>query len=252
MSKTCEMRIVALLLILCCCRGTLGPPSTDVADQDQPASDNLQASSEGQRGEAASVPRERIHPDVYTKLKQSDDGRVYVSIMLKPEGHAPAKTDRIKSFIKKVQDKVLDLMGPGEFESGYRYETVAMLTGYAKAEGLAKFAADPNVSSVKPSKVIPSVHAELRRAAKGRIYVIIRLRPAKREGSSEEENGDARKQSQDTVVKRFAPGEFQLFYRYDSSPTITGMITPGGLAMAENIQGVVSIRLDGSGGPGGN
>ena len=115
MSKTCESRMVVLLLILCCCRGTLGQLRTSLAGQDQPVSDNLQDSSDQQKGEAASVPRERIHPDVYTKLKQSDDGRVYVSIMLKPQGYASAKADRNKSFIKDAQDTVLASLASGEF-----------------------------------------------------------------------------------------------------------------------------------------
>ena len=120
-----------------------------------------------------------------------------------------------------------------------------MLAGHVKAEGLAKLAADPNVVSVKPSKIEPRAHAELKASDTGRVYVVVLLQPVGLEAPEyEKQRRLLVSEIQDKVLGKFAPGEFQVGYKREDTSNFTGRINAAGLARLEADSKVVQIGPD--------
>jgi subtilisin family serine protease len=89
-------------------------------------------------------------PAVYAELEESADGKAYVIVMLESTAGADATTPQRRAAVKKVQERVLSKLGPGEFTVVYKYENVSAMTGWVNAAGLAKLVAEKNVAAVGP------------------------------------------------------------------------------------------------------
>jgi subtilisin family serine protease len=90
-----------------------------------------------------------VETAVFDQLAASTDGRVYVLVVLtklRIEPSAPLATRM--SAVDAVQDRVLSVLDPSEFQVVYRYKTFAALTGWINASGLAKLSANAEVRSI--------------------------------------------------------------------------------------------------------
>ncbi|MHC4621052.1 MAG: S8 family serine peptidase [Planctomycetota bacterium] len=88
-------------------------------------------------------------PAVYDALESSPDAMAYVIIRLEPAATATVATmQERRQAVKKVQEGVLQELGPGEFEIVYKYENFSAMTGRVNSAGLAKLVANPNVTAV--------------------------------------------------------------------------------------------------------
>jgi hypothetical protein len=96
-------------------------------------------------------PASIVEPQVYEDLAQSDDGRAYVIVVLKPKLLlARAQRAEQQALVAAAQDRVLEQMAPEDFKVVYRYRNFATLTGRINAAGLARLAEHPDVESVGP------------------------------------------------------------------------------------------------------
>jgi subtilisin family serine protease len=92
---------------------------------------------------------DKIAAEVYQELEYSNDGYVYVIVMLEPVPLLPK--DRMaeqQDAVYQRQDRVLTRISPGDFIASYRYKNFAAMTGLVNAQGLVTFEIDPEVLSV--------------------------------------------------------------------------------------------------------
>ena len=89
-----------------------------------------------------------VEREVYTHLTDSHDGTAYVMVLLTPAGSPNATLPQVQTAVRKVQDRVLSRLTEAEFDAVYRYETFAGMTGRVSQAGVAKLAANPDVTAV--------------------------------------------------------------------------------------------------------
>jgi len=79
-------------------------------------------------------------------------------------------------------------------------------------------------------------------ATAGKARVLILLQPAK----TGDRGGEAAaiRRAQDALLERFAPGTFDVKYRYQALPALSGQITAEGLHTLARSEGVAALQLD--------
>jgi len=204
------------------------------------------SSAEPRREDGSASAEGRIAPEVHSEVESSSDGTAYVAITLKPERHEkpekPAPEQR-EASVKKVQDKVLAKMAPGEFKVVYRFETTSILVGHISAAGVAKLTPDPDVVGVSLSKIEADVFPKLQSSDDGTVYVAIRLEPVGRGAPTLEQKRALVREIQNRVLGELAPREFKVAYQYSFIAGLTGHISAAGLAKLATHPDVVAVRV---------
>ncbi|MCK4343166.1 MAG: S8 family serine peptidase [Phycisphaerae bacterium] len=187
----------------------------------------------------------KITSDVHTKLEKSEDDTAFVCIILKATGKEKPAPAKRRAAIKKVQDKVLARLEPGEFKLAWRFETAAMLVGHINAAGLERLATVQAVVMVRPSKTELKVFIKLENSTDGMADVLVNLRPVpgKRPMPLEELKSKA-KEIQDRVLSVFEPGEFKGPNQRSIIPSLDGYFNAAGLAKLEAHPDVVGVGVD--------
>lgn len=92
-------------------------------------------------------------------------------------------------------------------------------------------------------KIAPDVYQRLEKSRDGRVYVMVTLKPLPREARSDEQRKAAARRSQDELVAKIAPGEFEVGYRHERDPILFGHVNAAGLATVAGHPNVESIQF---------
>ncbi|MCK4343167.1 MAG: S8 family serine peptidase [Phycisphaerae bacterium] len=196
----------------------------------------------------------KITSDVSTKLEKSDDGTAFVCVILKAAGKEKSSPKKRKAAIKRVQDKVLARLEPGEFKLAWRFETAEMLVGHINATGVARLANDPDVVMIRPSKINPELFTEIESSDDRTTAAIVFLKRVNRrkwEGSRSqrrlilEEKMCKVKAIQERVLSVFKPGEFRITHQPRIGAMLGGYVNAAGLAKLEAHPDVIGAGVPG-------
>lgn len=151
-TKSKGIALTILLAVSYGCSSSLrqSKPEAESGDQEQ-------KQSEATPTKGKPPVKAKIDPEVYEWLKKMPDGRLYVTVTLKPLPKDAVSEAQRKAAAKKSQDEFLAEISPEVFRVGHRCERVPILFGYTEAIGLQKLARNAKVQSVQ-YKVEPEVH----------------------------------------------------------------------------------------------
>lgn len=200
------------------------------------------------------VTKDPIHPDVRSKLDESDDGRVYVLVTLKPLPKEGLTKEQRKAMAEDKQDKLLAKLGEGEFKVDHRFETEPRMIGHISAVGLTKVGKDTGVARVELSKIDPAVFPALAVTSNGRLRVIVTLQGMEPKKLTPEQRKPLVKEIQDRVLSHLTPTEFEVIVRLTLITLLAGNTTGRGLeelATDPEVKGV-GVDVPGSHGAGGS
>jgi len=95
--------------------------------------------------------------------------------------------------------------------------------------------------------VDPDVYAELNRTSEGRVYVLVVLQPLQSRIATLEQRKAAVAAIQGQVLVTVLPQDFEVVYRYQTFPGLTGWASASGLAVLETHPDVIRVGLDETG-----
>ena len=165
--KTKGNAVAILLAFSCGCHPSLAQPKPK---GDSSAQEQSQSQATAAKGKPPA--KLKIAPDVYQRLEQSRDGRVYVMVTLRPLPKEAASDAQRTLAAAKSQDELVTKMSLDDFEVGHRHESDPILFGHVNAAGLKELERDQNVESVQ-FKVVAAVHRRLKEDPGEFVHVLV-------------------------------------------------------------------------------
>ncbi len=92
------------------------------------------------------------------------------------------------------------------------------------------------------AKVDPDVYRRLKKRRDGRLYVMVTLNPLPQEAVSDQQRKAAAKKSQDELVAKMPPEEFEVGYRFERDPIVFGFVGIAGLEKLAGDSGVLAVQ----------
>ena len=130
----------------------------------------------------------------------------------------------------------------------HRLSIVASIIAAALMVLCAETYASNNNELGTGQRIEQAVCTELENSPDGRIYVVVLLeQPLMAADVTMKERQGAVKKVQDSVLQKFAPGEFSIVHKYKNFSSMTGYVNQAGLAKLAAEPGVVSVGPDAGG-----
>ena len=88
-------------------------------------------------------------PEVAARLAAHGEAAVIVSLVAPPGHGDPTRSDEVRAAISRMQDEVLAVLAPADFQPGVRYVSIPAFAGTLRTlQGLDRLLAHPHVRAV--------------------------------------------------------------------------------------------------------